>query len=205
MLFTAMACGTDAKPTSTPGANPTPTPESTPTPTREAKIISGYESKIKEYRKQKNSGSYCHLDRTFKDTIATWTSNSVGYLRTYFDEPNLNATDVRSVVDYLENQRGRYERLCFIGRGGDLPTVSGAMDIKEHFDEGMREDTEDKPSPACEIESRLESFIYTLSSNHINYMRGFFDAPGLSLGDVQYLISHYESERGRYARACDGK
>lgn len=188
--------------TSTPTLTPTQPsvpPTATPFPKKTSKIITAYRSRIEDEVTKRDS--HCHLNEDFRATIRRWTSNSITYLRTYFEIPDLDATDVRSVVDYLEGERGRHERLCNLERGVELPEANGVMDIKRSLDERILDGTGDKSTP-CEIESTLENLIYSLSTNDISYIRGVFDVGSLSPSDVLYLISHYESELGRYARLC---
>ena len=142
------------------------------------------------------------FDRTIKNTVRDWSDNSIIYLRAFWEIPDLNATDVRSVIDYLEGERGRYERLCLYERDGTVLEARDAKDIKRIFDAGIERNVgKDKP---CEIERRLRNIVDELLYSNINYIKGFFNAPSLTPDDLSYLIAYYESESGRYGGLCAG-
>ena len=101
--------------------------------------------------------SDCGIDRTIKNTVRVWSDNSIIYLRTFWEIPDLNAADVRSVIDYLEGERGRYERLCLYERNGTVLEARDAKNIKRIVDAGIEKNVgKDKP---CEIEGRLRNIV----------------------------------------------
>ena len=177
-------------------ALPSPTPD--PTPAREIRdIVARYQEQIDEATQD----SSCYVNREIEATISNLTSRSMYYLRTYMNIPDLNAADVQSVIDYLENQRGRHERLCNQGRGGTVPEIKDVEDVIKYYDEEL-ERRRDK-GEACEAAKRAEKLSASFLYENINYVRGVFDAPRLDRDDMVYLVAHFESESGRYAALCD--
>ena len=183
-----------------PTSTPTPAPTATPIRREYQKIIANYRSQIDKMVRERDSD--CGIDRTIKNTVRDWSDNSIIYLRAFWEIPDLNATDVRSVIDYLEGERGRYERLCLYERDGTVLEARDAKDIKRILDAGIERNVgKDKP---CEIEGRLRNIVDELLYSNINYIKGFFNAPSLTPDDLSYLIAYYESESGRHGGLCVG-
>ena len=95
-----------------PTATPVPSPTPEPTPTIKPKvlnIINNYRARIERYAEV--SGCY-YMDETFENTIRRWSTNSLTYLRSFAEVPDLTASDVRMIIDFLESEHGRHARRC---------------------------------------------------------------------------------------------
>ena len=205
VMAITIACGEPERaappPTVTPTIKPTETPASTPTPTEAENLISSFEDQI--YEKVQEQSSSCYVNRDIDGTIREFSTRSINYLRTYWKSPNLTESNVRSIINYLESQRGRHERLCTDKRGDGIPEVKNVSDIIKFYDNGLDEIIREGRN--CELVERTEKLSFAFSHENINYVRGVFDAPWLNRDHLLQLIAHFESEAGRYAALCNTK
>ena len=199
--FTSLTATPAPAPTATPTAEsptltPTVQPSATPTPTSRVVIITTHLQKEIDSTAQDSS---CYVDRTLKESISFLFTNSIIYLQAYLKMPDLNESDVRAIVDYLEHQRGLHERLCVQERGV-TPPGKDLSSILDFYDVEFRWlHSEDQSCKAAETAEKLSSvFQY----ENINYLRGLFDAPTLSQGDLFQVVTHMEGESGRFAALC---
>ena len=141
------------------------------------------------------------MGNLFEDMVMEFSAKSLAYWRSYLEIPDLDAADVRSLIDHLEGERGRYERLCLYERGSTRPEIKSIMDIKSFYD--MLIEEEARKGKTCQMEGELRKLVSHFAYSNINYIRGFYDSPGLTTEDVFRLIAHFDSESGRYARLCE--
>ena len=95
-----------------PTATPVPSPTPEPIPTIKPKVLdimNNYRASIERYAEE--WGCY-HIDERFENTIRRWSTNSLTFLRSYAEVPDLTASDVRMVIDFLESEHGRHARRC---------------------------------------------------------------------------------------------
>ena len=199
-----IACGEPeitATPTAPPTAKPTQTPISTPTPTEAQNLTVRIGGQIDD--KVQEQGSSCYVDRNIDATITMFSSRSINYLRTYLKSPNLSESNVRSIINFLESQRGQHQRLCTQERGGNVPKVENVSDIVEFYNNGLNQKIQEGKN--CELAELSENYSSTFSHENINFARGFFNAPWLNHDHMLQMIAHFESEAGRYAGLCDKK
>ena len=176
-------------------ALPSPTP--TPMPERKiVRIIAHFQGQIDEAVQE----SSCYVDRDIEGTISHFSTKSIIHLRAFTNTPDLSASDVQAIVDYLEGQSGRHDRLCEQERGYRVPVVKDASDIITYYGENFA--TYHNKGRTCEVAERAGELVFGLLSSNINYIRGYFDAPKLNREDLLHLIAHLESESGRYASLC---
>ena len=203
------ACGGDAPPTPTPlqTSTPTPVPSSTPAPlptsTPIPREVSKFTNRLYEVydEKVREEDSYCYVGTAIKKDVDYLSTHNVNYLRSYLKIRDLSAVAVLSIIDSLEAERGRYERLCVYQRGNTLPKVKRAVDIKRFYHTAFEETR--KGNNNCELARDLTKLASVYSYSNINYVRSVFDAPGLTSYDISELAAHFAGEAGRYARLCD--
>ena len=189
-----------ATPTPEPTATPTPEPTATPMPERKVvRIIAHFQGQIDEAVQE----SSCYVDRDIEGTISHFSTKSIIYLRAFMKTPDLSASDVQTIIDYLEGQRGHHARLCDQERGRRVPVVKDASDITTYYDEEF--ERYHNKGRTCEVAERAEELVFVFLSSNINYIKAYFDAPKLNREDLLHLIAHLESESGRYASLCAGK
>lgn len=166
---------------------------------RVEKIIAYFQGKIDEAVQE----SSCYVDRDIEGTISYWSTKSIIHLRSYTKTPDLAESDVQTVIDFLEGQRGRHARLCQQERGRTVPTVKDVSDIIRYYGEEFERNH--NKGRTCEVAKRAEELSFGFLSRNINYIKGYFDDPKLNRDDLLHLIAHFESESGRYASLCAGK
>ena len=141
------------------------------------------------------------MDTQFQGTISTFSSNSIAYLRSYLKSPNLGASDVRYMIDYLENQRGHHERLCYQESGLTIPEIKGVWDVINFYDEKFQEMS--LKDEACKASRSAERLSTSFSYEPISRIRGYFDAPTLEEADLLQVINYLEKQAGRFAALCE--
>ena len=203
VMALAIACGEPDRttPAAAPAAKPTETPVSTPTPTEAENLISSFEGQIDE--KVQEQSSSCYVDRDIDGTIKDFSTRSINYLRTYWKAPNLSELNVLSIIDYLESQLGRHERLCHQERGRNVPEAKDVLDIIKFYDTEL--DQRIREGKNCEVAERFEELSFLYLHENINYIRGILDALWFDRDDLLQLVAHFESEAGRDAGLCDKK
>ena len=199
------------EPTSTPTLTQTIQPPETPvralpspTPTlmperKVVRIIALFQGRIDEAVQE----SSCYVDRDIEGTISYFSTKSIIHLRAFTKTPDLSASDVQAIIDYLEGQRGHHTRLCEQERGDRVPVVKDASDIITFYGENFEK--YHNKGRTCEVAEKSEELAFGFLSENINYIRGYFDAPKLNREDLLHLIAHLESESGRYASLCASK